>query len=154
VFALPCIGDDDASVAGHAFSVGPEEGRLAVLGAEGWLVQAEEIYGLEGFFRDKGRLDGGGRLSVPWTDALTIVAAEQMAAEGSAQVQWDGASELDGEVADASASVEPAGLCEGVGGANREAASAGSATLGLKRGGRFCREVEGQADLCEKEVGA
>jgi len=75
------------------------------------------------------------RLAVVGADVLADVAAEDVAAHGSAEVLRDGAAELDGEVGDAAAGVEEVGLDQGFSGAGVEAEGAGAAAVGLGRGG-------------------
>src|ERR1700722_3570130 len=68
--------------------------------------------------------------SVPRTDILADVAAEDLAADGGAKILGDAAFFLDGEIGDAAGGVHLARCDECVGGAGVDAAGARAAAVG------------------------
>src|ERR1700751_1129862 len=110
-------GVDELRVREHAFGL--------VSLCDGWLRRG---------FADDGSLI---RLIIPWADVLTDVAAEDLAADGSAQIFGDCTFLFDGEVGNAARCVHLAWSNEGVSRAGVDAAGAGAAAIrrGSKCGG-------------------
>ena len=88
---------------------------------------------------------------IPGTHLLADVAAEDLAADGGAEFFGDGPAFFDGEVGDAAAGVHLARRDKGVSRTGLDAAAAGTAAVGGRRGQHGGRDLERGDDAAEKE---
>jgi hypothetical protein len=131
-FGAADVAEGNGDVAEESAAFGTEDGGTGEAGAEGGVVEGEQIVergGVEVVASVRGKESGLGGEPVPGARGEAIVTPVDAVADEGAQVLGDGSLELDGQVRDATTGIEGEGRGERVGGAGVEAAGALAAEI-------------------------
>jgi len=126
-FGVADVAEGDGDVAEESAAFGAEDGGTGEAGAEGGVVEGEQIVeggGVEVVAAVRGEESGLRGEPVPGAGGEAIVAPVDPVADEGTQVFGNGALEFDGQVRDATTGIEGEGRWERVGGAGVEAAGA------------------------------
>jgi hypothetical protein len=156
------VAHGDGYVALHAFAAGALDGRTLEPALElgsvhvGEPVQGrvDELGAWENVVHSVHQRIVNGRSSIPGADVLADVAAEDLAADGGAEIFRDASLLLDGEVGDAARGVHLVRGDEGVGRAGIDAARAGAAAVGRDLEYDAFSDWNGRDDDAEQQPGA